>query len=158
MGIGIWISAIALTAVLGYCFSRRAERSGDTEFERRMARSRVNVNRIPMWVRLGGLGYLVVYAISRYLDRSDILNFAVPLFMAVGCLHLFVLRPRLKRQFREKLRACGNRICPQCLYSLEDGRPDGVCPECCTAYTDEGLHAAWAFLHEAEVRKRASSD
>lgn len=154
MGIAFWLPWIVFLALFMYFFWRRAERNGDNELARRLARSRVEVKWIPLWMRLGVLGYLVAYSLSKYFERKEILNFVMPVVMSCACLHYFVLGPRRKREFREKLRACNDRICPQCMYSLEDGRPDGTCPECGTAYTDEGLHAAWAFLHRAETKNQ----
>jgi hypothetical protein len=88
--------------------------------------------------------FIIVYILIK-----SFRNFDFHLFLS----DLFFFRPRRRRRFREKLIACGDRICPQCLYSLEDGRLEGTCPECGTAYTDSSLHAAWAFLRQAEPSK-----
>lgn len=137
---------------------RRVHGGQRYELDRRIARARVETKWIPWWLRLGSVAYLLAYALSKFFDRSDILDYAIPVILGSLLFAQLVIRPRRKREFEAHLRACNDRICPQCLYSLEDGRPDGTCPECGTPYTDEGLHAAWAFLHEAQVRKRASSD
>jgi len=156
MLVGIWYFMTALMilliALLSYFIWRRAEANGDNELSRRFARSRVGIKWIPLWVQLGGVCYLVAYPISKYLDKEEIRDFTIPIVIVCGVLQMFVLQPRRRREFRERLRACGDRICPQCLYSLEDGRPEGTCPECGTGYTDESLHADWAFLYQVVDR------
>lgn len=137
---------------------RRERRLGYYELEKRIYRSRVEQAWVPRWLSLVSFVGFTACTFFYFLDLTDLIG-VYGLFAAIPAMfYYYRIRPRQKREFREKLRACNDRICPQCLYSLEDGRPDGTCPECGMAYTDEGLHAAWAFLHYDEVKKQFSAN
>lgn len=150
----VFLLPFVILSILIFVILRRVHGGQRYELDRRIARARVETEWIPWWLRLGSVAYLLAYALSKFFDRNDILDYAIPVILGSFLFAQLVIRPRRKREFQARLRACNDRICPQCMYSLEDGRPDGVCPECGTAYTDESLHSAWAFLHKAETKNQ----
>ena len=152
------LGLIAMILIAAGLFSvwwwRREKRLGYYELEKRIHKSRVEIAWVPNWFSIVGLVWLAAIALLYTFDRSDLIGVCSIIAGIPSWLYFFRIRPRQKREFRERLRARNDRICPKCLYSLEDGRPDGSCPECGTAYNDEGLHAAWAFLHKAETKNQ----
>jgi len=148
-----FIPWVLMALIVAYLI-RRSQKSQKYEMDRRIAQARVPVRWIPRWMQIVLFAYLTALGLAKYLDMEIIEFYGGMFLVAVILVRHFYVRPRRLREFEEKLSACNDRICPQCLYSLEDGRPDGVCPECGTAYTEEGLHEAWAFLHKAETKNQ----
>lgn len=116
---------VLMALIVAYII-RRNQKSQKYEMDRRVARARVPVTWTPQWVSVLVALYFGAYCLYLYLDREVIMNVAM-LFnvSAISYIHFYVL-PKRKREFEARLRACHDRICPQCLFSLEGSPPDGI--------------------------------
>jgi len=80
----------------------------------------------------------------------------VPSLIGAPLLIIALLRTVANLRNVQKARAAGCRKCPNCMYSLVGSDPNGCCPECGQAYTQDALVAYWKV--EVGARSLGSAD
>jgi uncharacterized paraquat-inducible protein A len=121
---------------------KRERDSGRLALAARFHRSRVHDTRVPNGALISASVVNTGALLFWYFGRTDLMVFTLAPGVFLTYCHIHAMRKRFT-EFERELLENNYRVCPECLYSLNETSETGKCPECGSEFSSYSLSQRW---------------